>query len=115
MKKFYFPINTKWFFIFLIFKITFTTVYAQDCTNDSQSPFFSLKSNYTISLDKSIDFSLNAKDLVSLCIDNCTLLENMKFSFSKDAQDQMMKIVNSPGLKLSVQVYATDQAGNQSP
>lgn len=114
MKKFYFPINTKWFFIFLIFKITFTTVYAQDCTNDSQSPFFSLKSNYTISLDKSIDFSLNAKDLVSLCIDNCTLLENMKFSFSKDAQDQMMKIVNSPGLKLSVQVYATDQAGNQS-
>ena len=114
MKKFYFPINTKWFFIFFIFKITFTTVYAQDCTNDSQSPFFSLKSNYTISLDNSIDISLSAKDLVSLCIDNCTLLENMKFSFSKDAQDQKMKVVNSPGLKISVQVYATDQAGNQS-
>lgn len=38
----------------------------------------------------------------------------MKFSFSKDAQDQKMKVVNSPGLKISVQVYATDQAGNQS-
>ncbi|MBK9726599.1 MAG: T9SS type A sorting domain-containing protein [Saprospiraceae bacterium] len=97
----------------LIFiKFSVGSFFAQDCSPDVVAPFLSVKSNYTVYLDIASEYNLRAEEMVSLCIDNCTPPDKMRYSFSEVASDNEKKIQRNTNFPLDLAVFAIDQAGN---
>ncbi|MBK9630786.1 MAG: T9SS type A sorting domain-containing protein [Saprospiraceae bacterium] len=93
-------------------KFSFGSLFSQECNPDIIAAFLSAKSNYTVYLDVASEYNLKAEELVSLCIDNCTTSDKMRYSFSEDASDNERKIQRNSNFPLTLKLFATDQAGN---
>jgi len=109
--------STNWIKTFLCLSLiylnfSFGSLIAQDCSPDIIAPFLSAKSNYTVYLDVASEYHLKAEEMLSLCIDNCTSQDKIRYSFSESASDNERKIQRNSNFPLSLTLFATDQAGN---
>lgn len=86
---------------------------AQDCDNDTTVPAVNCLNGLSYNLAPNAMLVLQARDLDAGTTDNCSTSEQLLFSFSSDSNDSTRTLVCDDLGTIDLELWVTDQAGNQ--